>query len=148
MDGDWLNGLTRQTQELDFSELVQRSYQVKKEDSAEENGQVKSLAGNADKSDVLAMLDALEEEELKEQALAVSHSENVSEWIDAIAAVMEVGKAQRLVDITKKLKMPLVTVWLAALLGGFRLEQCGGFYATREVWISTRIEDGVTCSKS
>ncbi|MGB3292670.1 MAG: hypothetical protein WBB01_06790 [Phormidesmis sp.] len=28
MDGDWLQGLTRQTQELDFSDLVQRSYQT------------------------------------------------------------------------------------------------------------------------
>ena len=82
------------------------------------------------------MLDALEEKELKKQALAVSHSENVFEWIEAIASVVKEGKAQRLVDITRKLKMPLVTVWLAALLGSFRVEQRGGFYATDEVWVS------------
>ena len=135
LDGDWLSGLTRQTQELDFSELVQRSYQVKERESDDEE-QAESIAGSTEKSGVLAMLDALEEKELKKQALAVSHSENVFEWIEAIASVVKEGKAQRLVDITRKLKMPLVTVWLAALLGSFRVEQRGGFYATDEVWVS------------
>ena len=137
MMGDgWLSGLTRQTQELDFSGLVSRSHE--KRASAEESLETEeSLAGDADKASVLAMLDAMEEVELKEQALAVSHSENVSEWIGAIAAAMQSGEAQRLVDLQGQLKMPLVTVWLAALLGGFAIEQRGGFYATDKVWIST-----------
>ena len=137
MMGDgWLSGLTRQTQELDFSGLVSRSHEKRK--VAEEGLEAEeSLAGDADRASVLAMLDAMEEVNLKEQALAVSHSENVSEWISAIASAIRSGEARRLVDLREQLKMPLVTVWLAALLGGFAIEQRGGFYATDEVWIST-----------
>ena len=137
MDGDWLSGLTRQTQELDFSGLVSRSYE-KRTAFEEEVESAESLAGDADKANVIAMLDAIEEDGLKAQALAVSHSENVSEWIKAISATMQSGEAQRLVDLRSKLKMSLVTVWLAALLGGFDIEQRGGFYSTDQVWVSAR----------
>ena len=140
MGDGWLSGLTRQTQELDFSGLVSRSYD-RRARSREIPEQEDSLAGNAEKSSVLAMLDVMEEVELKEQALAVSHSENVSEWIAAISSMVCSGKAQRLVDLRGQLEMPLVTVWLAALLGGFIVEQRGGFYATDEVWVSAKDED-------
>ena len=109
MGDGWLSGLTRQTQELDFSGLVSRSYE--KRTSSEESVELEdSLAGDADKADVLAMLDAMEEGELKEQSLSVSHSENVSEWIAAIASVVRSGEAQRLVDLQGQLEMPLVTI--------------------------------------
>lgn len=135
MGDGWLSGLTRQTQELDFSELVSRSYE-KRTRSEEDVEPEESIAGDADKANVIAMLDAIEENELKSQALAVSHSENVSEWIEAISSTLRLGEAQRLVDLKRKLRMPLVTVWLAALLGGFDVEQRGGFYSTDKVWIS------------
>ncbi|MEM9149296.1 MAG: hypothetical protein AAGB19_02430 [Cyanobacteria bacterium P01_F01_bin.3] len=69
------------------------------------------------------------------QALAVSHAENVSDWVKALAAQQK-DSPQRLVDLQQQLKMPLVEVWLAALLGGFPLEQRGSFYQTQEVWVS------------
>ena len=145
MSEGWLSGLTRQTQELDFSGLVSRSY--KKQPRSEEDLETEdSLAGDADKSSVLAMLDAMEEVELKAQALAVSHSENVSEWIGAIASVMHSGEAQRLVDLQRQLEMPLVVVWLAALLGGFVMKQRGDFYATDDVWVSARDGDLLSCN--
>ena len=136
MGDGWLSGLTRQTQELDFSDLVSRSYE--RRSRSEESVELEeSLAGDADKANVLAMLDTMEEEvELKAQALAVSHSENVSEWIAAISSVVRSGEAQRLVELRGQLEMPLVTVWLAALLGGFSIEQRGGFYATNDIWVS------------
>ncbi len=134
MDGDWLQGLTRQTQELDFSDLVQRSYQTgdrPHEDKADED----SVAGDVKKRSVLDMIDALEEDDLKSQALAVSHAENVSDWVKALAAE-QAESPQRLVDIQQQLKMPLIEVWIAALLGGFPMEQRGSFYQTQEVWVS------------
>ena len=133
MDGDWLQGLTRQTQELDFSDLVQRSYQTgdhPNEDKADED----SVAGDVAKLSVLDMIDALEDADLKSQALAVSHAENVSDWVKALAD-QQAESPQRLVDIQQQLKMPLIEVWIAALLGGFSLEQRGSFYQTREVWV-------------
>ena len=133
MDGDWLQGLTRQTQELDFSDLVQRSYQTgdhPNQDKADED----SVAGDVAKLSVLDMIDALEDADLKSQALAVSHAENVSDWVKALAD-QQAESPQRLVDIQQQLKMPLIEVWIAALLGGFSLEQRGSFYQTREVWV-------------
>ena len=38
--------------------------------------------------------------------------------------------------IEKQLKMPLIEVWIAALLGGFQMEQRGSFYQTQEVWVN------------
>ena len=133
MDGDWLQGLTRQTQELDFSDLVQRSYQTgdrPNEDKADED----SVAGDVAKLSVLDMIDALEDADLKSQALAVSHAENVSDWVKALAN-KQAESPQRLVDLQQQLQMPLIEVWIAALLGGFSLEQRGSFYQTQEVWV-------------
>ena len=133
MDGDWLQGLTRQTQELDFSDLVNRSYisrDLPNEDKANED----SVAGDVEKLSVLGMIDALEDTELKRQALAVSHAENVSDWVKALVG-QQMRSPQRLVDLQQQLKMPLIEVWIAALLGGFLMEQRGSFYQTQEVWV-------------
>ena len=138
MDGDWLQGLTRQTQELDFSDLVQRSYHTNgdltgedREDKADED----SVVGDVEKASVLDMIDALEDTELKRQALAVSHAENVSDWVKSLAST-QTQSPQRLVDLQQQLGMPLIEVWIAALLGGFSMEQRGSFYQTQEVWVS------------
>ncbi|MGB3612766.1 MAG: hypothetical protein WBA10_03160, partial [Elainellaceae cyanobacterium] len=66
MDGDWLSGLTRQTQELDFSELVERSYRTG-ERSDEDKADEDSIAGDVLKLSVLDMIDALDDADLKSQ---------------------------------------------------------------------------------
>ena len=135
MDGDWLQGVTRQTQELDFSDLVNRSYHTDRRLSNEDKIDEDSVAGNVEKLSVLDMINALEDADLKSQALAVSHVENVSDWVKALADRQE-ESPQRLVDLQKQLRMPLIEVWIAALLGGFPIEQRGSFYQTQEVWVS------------
>ena len=134
MDGDWLQGVTRQTQEVDFSDLVNRSYHTSSELPNEDKIGEDSIAGEALKMSVLDMIDELEEADLKSQALAVSHSENVSDWVEAIAS-QQIGEPQRLIDVQRQLKIPMVEVWIGALLGGFLLEQRGSFYQTQEVWV-------------
>jgi hypothetical protein len=81
------------------------------------------------------MLDELDDTDLKSRALAVSHAENVSDWVKAVAGKQR-ETPQRLVDIQQQLQMPMVEVWIAALLGGFPMEQRGSFYQTQEVWVS------------
>ncbi|MEL6351366.1 MAG: hypothetical protein AAFR58_06355 [Cyanobacteria bacterium J06627_28] len=135
MSGDWLQGLTRQTQELDFSDLVNRSYCTSSNLPNEDKNDEDSVAGEALKLSVLDMIDALEATELKSQALAVSHAENVSDWVAALADRQD-ESPQRLVDLQQQLRMPLIEVWIAALLGGFELEQRGSFYQTQDVWVS------------
>lgn len=138
MGDGWLSGLTRQTQELDFSGLVQRSYRT--EDRADTADIDESVVGAIEKASALALVDVLDEQMLKTQALSVSHAENVSDWVAALLAA-QTAVPQRLVSLQSQLKMPLSELWLAALLGGFSLEQRGSFYETAEVWIDAR---GVT----
>ena len=135
MRDDWLQGLTRQTQELDFSDLVSRSYGKKCDLTDEAKADEDSVAGDVEKLSVLDMIDALEDADLKSQALAVSHAENVSDWVRAISDG-QTDAPQRLVDLQKQMPMPMVEMWIAALLGGFPMEQRGSFYQTQEVWVS------------
>ena len=84
MDGDWLWGLMRQTQEIDFSELVQRSNRsANRQDEVADD---ESVVGEVDKAAVLALVDELTLEDAREKALAVSHVEDVSAWVRAISA--------------------------------------------------------------
>ena len=62
-------------------------------------------------------------------------AENVSDWVKALAD-KQMDSPQRLVDLQQQLKMPLIEVWIAALLGGFSLEQRGSFYQTQEIWVA------------
>ena len=95
-----------------------------------------SDAGNVKKLSVLDMIDALDDADLKSQALAVSHAENISDWVKALSA-QQSDSPQRLIDLQQQLKMPLIEVWIAALLGGVSLEQRGSFYQTQEVWVDS-----------
>lgn len=131
LDGDWLKGITRQTQELDFSDLVQHSGYTQR-DLLEPVADDESVAGEVDKASVLAFVETLAEEAAKEQALAVAHSENVSAWIERLSS-KRVSEPQRLIDLQQQVKMPMVEVWIAALLGDFTLEQRGGFYETEHL---------------
>lgn len=133
LDGDWLKGITRQTQELDFADLVQRSGYTQR-DLHEPVADDTSVAGEVDKASVLALVDAITEDAAKAQALAVSHAENVSDWVETLMS-KRTGAPQRLIDLQRRMKMPLVEVWIAALLGDFTLEQRGGFYETDHLWI-------------
>ena len=137
MGVDWLQGLTRQTQELDFSDLVQRSYHTSHNVPNEDKTDEDSVAGDAQKQSLLDMLDAMEGTERKRQALAVSHAENISDWVKALSE-RQIESPQRLVDLQQQLRMPLIEVWIAALLGGYEIEQRGSFYQAQEVWVGGR----------
>ena len=86
MGDDWLQGLTRQTQALDFSALVKRSYHTSGDRLDEDKADQDSVAGDVAKASVLDVIDALEDTDLKRQALAVSHAEKVSDWVKALAS--------------------------------------------------------------
>ena len=79
-------------------------------------------------------MDELTFEEAKKEALAVSHLEDVSAWIESILKHKS-QFPQRLVELQQMLQMPLIEVWIALLLSGCELEQRGGFYETDSVWI-------------
>lgn len=138
IDGDWLRGLTRQTQEIDFSGLVQRSSNAVNQ-TQEEFSDDNSVVSEVDKDAALALVDELTMEETKAKALAVSHAEDLSAWIAAIMS-MQGLLPLRLLDLQEQLQMPLIEVWIAALLGGFRLEQRGSFYDIEAIWLNLATE--------
>ena len=72
---------------------------------------------------------------LKRQALAVSHSENVSGWVKALADKQR-DEPQRLVDIQQQLKMPMVEVWIRGFARWLSLSSEGAFTKRRKVWVS------------
>jgi hypothetical protein len=100
--------------------------------------------GVLDQSALLAQLDqrlseqpGMTEAEAFETAIAVAHGEDVSAWVGAIAQCLtKAGKrGMWLVELQRRLKMPLMQVWLAVLLGGYEVEQRGGFYQRETIWV-------------
>ncbi|NJR39076.1 MAG: hypothetical protein HC781_09860 [Leptolyngbyaceae cyanobacterium CSU_1_4] len=97
------------------------------------------MAKPVEKKQVLKMLEQMEDEETsKQQALSVAHDENVSAWIEAIAQWLN----QALIpsqgiwfsDLSAALgespmSMSPIKIFLALLLGGYQLQQPGGFYS-------------------
>jgi len=101
-----------------------------------------SVVGEVDQATLLGLVDELSqaqplgEVEVVQQIRRLAHGENVEEWSRAIdQALQSFNSAARLVELQRTLKMPMVEVWLALLLGGYELEQKGEFYDTRSIWV-------------
>jgi hypothetical protein len=105
-----------------------------------------TIVGELDKELLLTALDhqlanhpEMTEAEAFEAAIAVAHGEDVSEWVGAIDRVLkEPEQEQTLLGLQEQLKMPWVEIWLAALLGGYRVEQRGAFYQRETIWVGGR----------
>lgn len=42
-----------------------------------------------------------------------------------------------LLQLQQSIDLPLIPLWLALLLGGYRLEQRGEFYEREQIWVQT-----------
>jgi hypothetical protein len=132
-----LNGLVQKTTQIDISELLADPLPRRKK-KLEKLQPQDSIAGEVNKSALLQVLDAIAEEATqKEEALKVAHDEDVSKWIGAIAEWMAVQQVQTvsLLELRQAIGLPLVEVWLALLLGDYRLESRGQFYDASQIWI-------------
>ena len=91
------------------------------------------------KAEVLAEIEAAEQvdqEVAYQQAIALAHDENVSQWGQTISMRLdEWDRAVPLLELQQAIEMPLVQVWLGLLLNGLTIEQRGDFYETEQVWI-------------
>jgi len=91
------------------------------------------------------------EEVTKKQALSIAYDENISAWEQAIAQWLEEmdkqsgGQETLLCHLQLELaqrdqSLTPIKVWLALLLGGYKLEQRGNFYNVDTIWVKgTRI---------
>lgn len=136
-DDEVLAGLVQKTMYLDLSDLVRaRAKPVRLKPATG------SIAGAVPKKRLLEALETIEEQETaKQKALSVAHDEDVSAWISAIDTWIRCRTAtssalsQRVwfSELCQGLcrenpRMTPVKIFLALLLGGYSLEQSGGFY--------------------
>lgn len=133
LPGDWLQGLVRQTQHVDISELtapVRRRPRGKSPKGSSDDNH--TVVGEVSKANLLKMLDQVDQETQKAAALAVAHDENIQAWVAAIAQWFEHHPQPiPLLQLQQMLKWSLVKLWLSLLLGGFRLEsKDGDFYSS------------------
>jgi hypothetical protein len=144
IDEAFLNSLIQQTMYLDLSELVEQKPPRRRKVSPGRS--VESIAGQVEKQH---LLEFIELEQAKQEALSVAHDENVSAWIERVATLITQQtiaqptktEKQRMMfsDIYQSLRqedvtMTRVKVFLALLLGGFALQQEGDFY-TSEIYV-------------
>lgn len=96
-----------------------------------------SMIGEVEKATLLEFLHQFDQEQAKQSVLNIAHSENISRWVEAIAHWLQAHPDPEisLLELQESLRMPLIEVWLALLLGGYRIEQRGEFYQTEAVWI-------------
>jgi hypothetical protein len=135
MDETFFTGLIQQTMYLDLSELVEQKPPRRRK--AATGRSPESIAGQVDKQRLLEVLDL---EQAKREALSVAHDENVSAWIERVAVwIMRQTRPEEQAvlfsEISQSLqkedeKMTRVKVFLALLLGGYRMEQEGDFYTS------------------
>lgn len=134
-DDALLAGLVQKTMYLDLSDLVRAKAKPSRSRSS-----AGSIAGPVDKKKLLTVLDTIEEQETtKQKALSVAHDEDVSAWILAIdqwlsaRAVAVPSPGVWFSELCQGLcqqnpRMTPIKIFLALLLGGYSLEQPGGFY--------------------
>jgi hypothetical protein len=130
--------VVRQTMAVDLSDLLEPP-PVRKRRTKSTSKPEGSIAAPVDKAAVLAMVDQIEvdHEETQNQAvLAISHSEDVTGWTEAISQWLQTAPALpvSIAELSNGLEMPWVEVWLGALFGGFQLDQWGEFYES-PVWV-------------
>lgn len=126
LGADFLAGLVKQSTALNLEALVETAPAERR---SRVSNPIDSVAGVIDKQRLLDALDSI-------QPLSVAHAENVGDWSRAIVSYLQQYPAVSLVEAQRSLKMPLVELWIGALLSGqVKLEQRGNFYQADSVWL-------------
>jgi thymidine phosphorylase len=126
LGADFLSGLVKQSTSLNLDALVE---EAPAERRSRISHPIDSVAGVIDKQALLDALDAM-------QPLPMAHVENVGDWSKAIANYLQQHPVTSLVDAQHSLKMPLIELWIGALLSSqVKLEQRGNFYQADSVWL-------------
>lgn len=86
-----------------------------------------SLVGEVDKATLIAVVEE-EAASKRKQIVELSHEEAISEWGEQLQTYLQ-GKSVPLVELGDRAKMPVIQVWMTALLNAqFELQQTGEFY--------------------
>jgi hypothetical protein len=139
MADDAFDRYVRQSMVVDFDQFIEPLQSLPRK-IPEQTKHGNSMVGAIDKEVLIQSLEQeslLSFEEEFERAISTAHTENVSDWIEAITqCITNNSYPICLKDLQKTLKLPIVEIWLGLLLGDFKLEQRGSFYDSNEIWIS------------
>jgi hypothetical protein len=142
MPSDAFAQFVRQSMHIDFSEFIEpRKPDGRKPYEKQGLDDITSVAVAVDKQDLLDVLEdwnaspVLGTEDV-DSVLAVSHAENVSDWVKAIAQALTCQFAQYFTmarvdtvswsELCDKVTISPVEIWLGLLLGNFVLRQTEG----------------------
>ncbi len=137
---DLFAGLVRTTMHLDLEDLIEpktpqtfKPHGLHQFSHPTESGDY--VVAPVEKANILAMLDQVTS---LEDVHKLAGDEDVEKWQRAIANyLINVKDEISLVKLQRVLERPMVEVWLGLLLGGFTLEQRGGFYHNQNVWVKS-----------
>ena len=78
--------------------------------------------------------DLIEQDLLESEMLALAHDENFEVWIKSVDRHLELYPGvNTLPKIAKSNDLTLAQVFIAALFGSFKIEQCGDFYEVKQL---------------
>ncbi|MCG9893048.1 MAG: hypothetical protein MH252_18495, partial [Thermosynechococcaceae cyanobacterium MS004] len=128
-DEDFLAGLVQKSMFLDISSLVRqpksrRGTVVTVEDEGE------SVVEEVTKEQALLLAGAEDELEPDETWELQGYDEDIAAWAETVRGWLKRQglESAAICQLQEETGLALVKLWLAGLLGGFGLEQCGGFY--------------------
>jgi len=149
VEADFFDKFVRQSMSVDFAQFVEAPAPLPRIPKPGVGGKQKfpsdgrSIVTAINKSDLLSALSSVTEEKHDARpasVLEVAHHEDISTWARAISCYFALQQVESisLFELVQSVQVsiagendrgsPLVKVWLALLLGGFKLEQHGEFY--------------------
>lgn len=147
VEAEFFDKFVRQSMSVDFAQFVEapaplpRIHKPGGKQKFPNDG--RSIVTAINKSDLLKAIESVPEENdevTKADVLDVAHYEDISSWARAISCYFTLQQVESIslfklvesvqvsLDGEKDSGSPLIKIWLALLLGGFKLEQHGEFY--------------------
>jgi hypothetical protein len=128
-DEDFLAGLVQKSMFLDISSLV-RQPKARRGAVVVEEEEGESVVEEVTKEQALLLAGAEEEVEVPLTVVALEHDEDAGAWVAALREWMrfQEEKEVHFLELMSGVELSVVKVWLALLLGDFKLRQVGEFY--------------------
>jgi hypothetical protein len=135
MPADAFDRYVRQSMEVDFDQFVEAI--GRKEHDYPEVRELYSVVEEISKEEVLEGLD--DEFVLEDLMERLEHDENIEEWVTTLQDWMRVQGMQevKFFELMDGVGLSGVKVWLALLLGDFKLRQDGVFYDSAGVVVGS-----------
>ena len=130
LDEDLFAELVRQSFSLDLSGLVDEPELYVRSASEKVHDDVESVVEYREKTEVLAELESLVGEDVRDIEVELEHDEDIKAWAEAIREWMERQEIESaaMTQLQAGSGLSMVKLWLAALLCGLGMEQRGEFY--------------------